>query len=292
MEIGQNHVFQTDSEVIKNYLNTNDNFLIEYNHSVQKDYCVVYFSSNDLYYPNSEISFKETIISKNRYEWYGNRINNAYKHVFLRDIQKQWYLGGINHTINTPQKLHDFLKKELEGFKSIFVGSSAGGYASVIFGQLLNAERILSFNGQFEIDSILLKSKEHKDPLIFRNQNNMSIKPFYDTLNFITNPTSIYYFHSTRSNWDREQSNHVLNVKINRISFRTNNHGLPFLRNNLVLILNLDSSSLNKYVGKTYHPFWFSISAIGFTETIKGLYSIIIFIKNKIYINTIQILKK
>ena len=292
MEVRQIQVFQTDSLLIKNHLISNSNYIIEYNESVKEEYCVVYFSSNDLYYPNTEISFKETVISKNRYEWYGNRINYAHKHIFIRDIQKQWYLGGINHQINTPQKLTEFLKKESEGYKLIFVGSSAGGFASVIFGQFLNAEKIFSFNGQFEINSILHKSIERKDPLIFRFQNNLVYRPFYDALNFITNPSSIYYFHSSRSNWDNEQNRHVLNIKINRISFKTKNHGLPFLKTNLPIVLNMNSVSLNKFVGEIYHPFLFSIKLIGFRGTILGLLSIINFIYNKIYINTIQKLKK
>ena len=108
MEVRQIQVFQTDSLLIKNHLISNSNYIIEYNESVKEEYCVVYFSSNDLYYPNTEISFKETVISKNRYEWYGNRINYAHKHIFIRDIQKQWYLGGINHQINTTDNLQAY----------------------------------------------------------------------------------------------------------------------------------------------------------------------------------------
>jgi len=270
----------------------NYNYLIEYDHYVKEEYCVVYFSSNDLYYPNTEISFKEAVISKNRYEWYGNRINYAHKHIFIRDIQKQWYLGGINHQINTPQKITEFLKKESVGCKLIFVGSSAGGFASVIFGQLLHAERIFSFNGQFEINTILLNSTDTKNPLVFRLQNNVEYKRFYDTLNFIDNPKSIYYFHSSKSKWDKEQNNYVLGIKINRISFKTSNHGLPFLRSNLPIILNMQSNSLYEFVGNTYQPFLFSIKIIGFIGTMKGFSSIINFVKNKIYINTLQKLKK
>lgn len=292
MEITNKKVFQTDSVLIKNHLVNNDNYLIEYDHSVKKEYCVVYFSSNDLYFPNTEIAFKESIIFKNRYEWYGNRIYYANKHLFVRDVQKQWYLGGINNEINTPQKIYEFLRKEIEGYKPIFVGSSAGGFASVIFGQLLNAERIFSFNGQFEINSILLNSTDIKDPLVFRLQNNVDYKRFYDTLNFITNPSSIYYFHSSNSNWDKEQNKYISGIKINRISFKTSNHGLPFLRSNLPVILNMNLASLSEFVGKIYHPFLFSIKIIGIRGTILGIGSIINFICNQIYIKTIQKLKK
>ena len=85
------------------------NFLIEYNENiVQKKICAIYFSSNDIYYPNDENTFRKKIVEKNFYEWYNTRIENAHKHIFIRDIHKQWYLSGINAEVNTPEKLLNF----------------------------------------------------------------------------------------------------------------------------------------------------------------------------------------
>jgi hypothetical protein len=127
MEILANYSFQVDSEMVKNTYKNDPNYLIEYSPTINKKYCIIYFSSHNIYYPNSEIAFEKQLLGKNRYEWYKTRVQNGYKHLFIRDIQKQWYLGGINSFINTPQKLLSFLKEETIGFQVIVLGSSAGG---------------------------------------------------------------------------------------------------------------------------------------------------------------------
>lgn len=293
MEIKAPFVFQADAEIVNEVYANHLNYLIAYNESAAKEHCVVYFSSNDLYYPNSEVAFSESIINKNRFEWFGNRVNYAHKHIFLRDIKKQWYLTGINATINSPIQLLNFLRKETEGYKVIFVGSSAGGFISVILGQLLKAERIYTFNGQFDIFSLLNKpNAEEIDPILFRNRNNELLLPYYNAVSFITNPSSIYYFHSNKSKWDIEQCNLIKHLAINRLCFTTSNHGVPFLKSNLPVVLNLSLDNLNELSGKTMHPLFFSLKMVGFLKTVEGLKSIMQFALNKIYIKTIQKLKK
>ena len=85
-------VFQTDSDIVRNVYDTQHNYLIEYNEQCKdKTYCAVYFCSNDLYYPNVEDIFRKRIVEKNFFEWYNLRIEKAYKHIFVRDVFKQWY---------------------------------------------------------------------------------------------------------------------------------------------------------------------------------------------------------
>lgn len=68
-------VFQTDSKIVQDVYRNQPNYLIEYNtQCTNKDYCAVYFCSNDIYYPNTEEIFKKRIIEKNFFEWYGSRI--------------------------------------------------------------------------------------------------------------------------------------------------------------------------------------------------------------------------
>ena len=126
----------------------------------RKDICVVYFSSHNIYYPNTEEVFRKKIIEKDAYEWYSTRIEAGHKHIFIRDIQKQWYIQGINKRINSPEKLLDFLKKECEGYRIITVGSSAGGYAAVLYGSQLGAEKVFSFNGQYHGPYLRVVSRE------------------------------------------------------------------------------------------------------------------------------------
>jgi hypothetical protein len=276
MELIESNVFQSDSYIVNEQYKNQSNYLIEYNPDAIKEYCIIYFSSNNLYYPNNASSFTKSVIKKDKYEWYGTRINRGYKHIFLRDIKKQWYLSGINNEIDTPDKLLTFLRQETFGYKIILVGSSAGGMISIIMGQLLNAVRIYSFNGQFEIRSILKKSTVDINPIVFRNKDNSSLFPFYDTLNFITDPSTIFYFYSIRSQWDIEQNMYAKNIKINRIGFNTSNHGIPFLKSNLDFVINMDSEQLKVLSKKNnYHPLIFSLKMVGLGKTIKGIFLVL-----------------
>lgn len=276
MEVKAPFVFQADSEIINSIYATDNNYIIEYNESVPPEYCIVYFSSNNIYYPNTEEVFADSIIKKNRFEWYKSRVEYGHKHLFFRDIKKQWYLTGVNAALNTPDKLAEFIRNEAQGYKLIMVGSSAGGFISVILGQLLNAERIYSFNGQFELHSQVSKPlASQMDPILYRNKNNEALLPYYDAVSFISNPASIYYFHSMYSDWDIEQNKHLGTSPVKRISFKTSNHGIPFLKSNLQVVLNLKPEALDKLSGKRIHPLTMSLKMVGVIGTLKGVTPII-----------------
>ena len=219
--VNEPYVFQVDSDLIKKSL-SNSNYLIEYSKINTKDkYCIIYFSSHNIYYPNNEDELKKQILDKNRFEWYAARIIKGSKHIFIRDIKKQWYLEGINNDINSIDKLEGFLKKETKGYKTIMVGSSAGGYAAVLFGSILNSEYVFSFNGQFQLYDLLETSNESIDPVIFRNKKNKSINKFYSLKSYISNPERVIYFWSKKSEWDKINQNHISSLGVLEIAFNT-----------------------------------------------------------------------
>lgn len=282
MELDKNFVFQADSAVVKDFYTNENNYLIEYNDSIPANYCIIYFSSNNIYYPNTKEVFERNIIDKNKFEWYGTRINFGHKHIFVRDIKKQWYLSGINSFYNSPDKLLKFLKEETKGYKVVTVGSSAGGYMAVLVGQYLKAEYSLTFNGQFEIKTLLEKSSPSVDPLLFRNKDNPLLNKYFDLYDFIEYPENVLYFTSVKSDWDKQQCEHVSNKKINTFYFNTSNHGIPFLKTNLPIILNMRKEQLLMLAGKRYHPIFFSLRISGIKDTIKGMFLVLKVILNKI----------
>lgn len=264
MEINEIYSFQVDSEIVKNVYNKQDNYLIKYSDDVSKEYCIIYFSSNNIYTDNTEEDFRRQIIKKNRFEWYGNQIKSGYKHIFIRDIQKQWYLKGINNNINSVDKLLEFLKQETVGFKIITIGSSAGGFAAVYFGQQLNAFKTYTFNGQFEIQSLLETSSEHINPIVFREKNNPSVNQYFSLIPHINRPASIYYFCSKNSYWDAPQFAHIKSIPIQLLLFKTSHHGIPFLKSSLKYIINMNKEELDRLVNeKAYFPFLFSLKLEG-----------------------------
>lgn len=102
--IKMKYAFQVDSDIVKLYRKKDANYVIEIdNNSPNKNLCVIYFTSNALYYPNTTKRFKHSIVNHNYYEWRQTVPISAYKQIFLRDIYKQWYLNGINHKISTPR---------------------------------------------------------------------------------------------------------------------------------------------------------------------------------------------
>jgi hypothetical protein len=268
----QHLIFQIDSDIVKNSYKNNPNYLIEYDESGNGKDCIIYFSSNNIYFPNDESTFTKRIIEKNSFEWYGARITSGVKHIFIRDIKKQWYLTGINDTISTPERLLDFLKKETLGYEVITLGSSAGGYAAVLYGSQLDAKRIYSFNGQMEIDSLLETSNKFTDPIVFEFSKNKNFNVFYDLIKFIKKPKNIYYFYSNKSQWDIQQYNHIKENSLNVISLNTSHHGIPFLKGNLKKILNLNDMQLYSLTKRKHNLFFFSIQLDGFFKTFQFAY--------------------
>lgn len=269
-------VFQVDSLIIKD-ARALDNYLIV-NDEIDKNnlnICAVYFSSNYIYYPNKEESVYEAIFQKNRYEWWNMRHPRASKHIFIRDVYKQWYLHGINSKVNSLEKLAEFLKGATKGYDCIFIGSSAGGYAAVLLGSILKVNRIYAFNNQFFLTDLLEKSNATIDPLIFREANNPAISKFYNIKPYIENPSSIFYFRSNKSEWDIRQFKEVVDLKMNIISVKTNVHGIPFLKNNLVPLFNFSENKLKMLADKELSPILFSIKIVGLWESLNFILSII-----------------
>ncbi|WP_324024138.1 hypothetical protein QSV08_14075 [Maribacter sp. BPC-D8] len=275
MKVKESFVFQTDSEEIKSVYENNNNYVIEIDESQPKEYCIIYFSSNNIYYPNTQEVFDKEIVDNNKFEWYGTRIKKGHKHILLRDIKKQWYLTGVNSKVNNPVALLDFLKEETKGYSVITIGSSSGGFAAVLYGQQLGADIIYSFNGQFEVNSLLKRSSEMIDPIVFRENENNFLNSYYDVLPFIKNPNTIHYFCSRNSSWDNEQFLHISQLPLNIYHFKTGHHGIPFVKSILPVILNLPVEKYDSYIGKKMNPVLFSIRVGGLKLTLKGLWQIV-----------------
>ena len=267
------YIFQVDSQIVNQVYRECPNFLIENSEGAKR--CVIYFSSNDIYYPNTEEIFRKRIVEKNYYEWYKMRINDACKHIFVRDVFKQWYLKGINSELDSIEKLAAFLKKETAGYEVVTVGSSAGGYAAILFGHIIEAETILAFNPQFELKSKLTTSNELVNPLLFRLKDTKVQRYFDLTTLFDTPCTNIFYFFSEESPKDIRQYRHIegnLAKKLHIIRFKTSHHGIPFLKTALKSVINMSVKDLMKLEYKSHRPVFFTIQCVGLKATVHGLY--------------------
>lgn len=269
-------IFQIDSpEVLEAFLADNYDIEYEYSDQVEDDLCAIYFSSNEIYYPNSSQAFNYSIIQRDKYEWKRNKLPKARKHIFIRDIRKQWYIGGINKDIDDPIKLLEFLKKETAGYRVFTIGSSAGGYAATLFGSLLNANRVYAFNAQFNLNITKKSSNPSIDPILFKKALDKHLNVYFDLSSYFNKHTDYYYFQSCRSQMDLDQYFGIsedAKKQLKTIRIQTSNHGFPFLRVNLPYILAFDKKKLELLVNKKFHPILFSIRLIGILPTFQFVF--------------------
>lgn len=197
-------MFQIDSEIVRSVYINEPNYKIEYDNSCKANICAIYFSSNDIYYPNNEDIFRKRIVEKNFFEWYNTRIN-ARKHIFIRDIFKQWYLEGINAELDSPEKIFEWLKGETEGYEVVTVGSSAGGYSAVLYGSLLKAQKVIAFNAQFSLKAIADESEEKCNPLVYKYKNNDRSK-YFELKDKLSDSVNYFYFLSVGCEEDMLQA--------------------------------------------------------------------------------------
>ena len=215
-----------------------------------KNICVIFFSGNGIYFPNSY--FKEKIIENDRYEWENISKSiiirkKAGRLVFLRDVWKQFYITGINANCNTVEKTLDLLKQLTAGYEVITVGNSAGGYAAVLFGCLLNAKSIFSISGQFFVPA--------RD-LLKENINNSF--QYYDLNSLVSKYSgTIIYIFPCRAWQDVPQNNHVEGLdNIVRVRVVSDIHGEGLLPENYQYIFFYEVKKIKSKIDemKEYYP--------------------------------------
>lgn len=77
------------------------------------------------------------------------------KRLFVRDLKRSWYHRGIDGYGSSLTESAESLRELIGGYevdRLVVVGSSAGGYAALAFGTLLEAHKVLSFGPQTVID--------------------------------------------------------------------------------------------------------------------------------------------
>ena len=93
-----------------------------------------------------------------------NFLNKHYpdtnKHFYL-DKHSGWYHQGIDGISSNVDETLAYLRKEIAPYKRVvFLGSSAGGYAAILFGSLLHVDIVIAFKPQ----TYLTSSEKTTDP--------------------------------------------------------------------------------------------------------------------------------
>lgn len=240
-----------DSMIEEVYQDEKANYLIEDSKENSK-LCVIYFSGHGLFFPETTENFRRVIVDENRFEWYKHRFDGTSKSIFVRDICKNFYVEGINSKYDSVDSLCDFLAKESAGYEVVTIGSSAGGYAAVLFGCLLKAKRVYSFSGQIDLwnyfdfpnKKLLQKSREESAKAKYYN--------LVDLLDSAESTTVVYFTpaHCKEDIYQVEQLRKSSNNKIVLISIKSRRHGVPVLRESLPFVWQLEESELLKAASK------------------------------------------
>lgn len=95
--------------------------------------------------------------SRGKFEWKNSLVDNTRMSInsdflFLKDCSRHWYLTGARGLGKDLNETIYLLKKECETYENvIFMGSSAGGYASILFGSLLGVDTVLAILPQTDL---------------------------------------------------------------------------------------------------------------------------------------------
>lgn len=154
--------------------------------------------------------------------------------IFIRDMEQAWYFNGIRGLSENIEENIKGIKeiiKDIPANKIIFIGNSMGGYASILYGILLNIDNVLAFAPQTFIDKDTRK-KTGDDR--WKNQINkihkkLSDHPYFNlnNLNDVENNTKVHLFYGNRSKLDVIHANNLKQNKNTSLFLEKNSsHGV------------------------------------------------------------------
>ena len=155
--------------------------------------------------------------------------------LFLKDTKRIWYQKGISEEYPTVESVVELLKKYTVNYKKVIcIGNSAGAFAAILFGTLLDVDQVVAFAPQ-----TLLKEDFNMKPWLkeLRNMNKHKIfcNDLKEHLKNINYTTKIDICVPILNPIDYAHSNHIKDLKnINIKSFKTNNHNMAgYIKNTI-----------------------------------------------------------
>jgi len=227
--------------------------------------CAVFFSSNGLYYPNTEDNIKKTI-RRDYYEWSRLAIEDFERVIYVRDVYKQWYVRGINETVSSLHLLGDLIQELTRGYQTTLIGSSAGGYAAIKISEKLDCSTlVIAFSPYFTLQY------EAEDSLRNKILSSYYVQARDDVKKCLC---AGYIIFPIFSKTDIDQLNHLSRISHNFkiIKVKSAVHGVPFRKEFLGNLLNNISRLDN--IRKPISPGVFVLkffSAVAFFELMKNI---------------------
>jgi predicted esterase YcpF (UPF0227 family) len=141
---------------------------------------------------------------------------NADKQFYI-DINACCYSKGIAGITNNVEETVEYLSNEIKEYKKVvFIGSSGGGYAAILFGSILNIHSVISF-----IPTTIIRKT--------------NVNPKYKNLRPFINETTLYHLYGDIKITDTMDCHHIShceNIAIgsNTIIYKKNGLDLKKMR--------------------------------------------------------------
>ena len=193
--------------------------------------------------------------------------------MWVRDVQKQWYVNGISATVSSIDALVVELRSRVGARRVVTVGSSAGGYAAALFGVLLGAERAICFSAQFDLElAAMQEGGQRFNKLLFDHRSDPRRARYYQVRKLIEGgDTPIFYFFATMSPVDVPQYETVVGSRnLFPIPIIGRAHGIPCWPFNLGWIVNSSADRLRSLSGRCLRN---PAGRLGFSLRTLGLYA-------------------
>ncbi len=105
--------------------------------------------------------------------------DKSFDKLFVRDIDRNYYLRGLKNSTKNLEETIDLLNKltSLKRYrKKVTIGASSGGFAAILFGNILNFSKAIAFNPQTVIS-------EEKESIIKDNIYTVELCKYLRNLN-------------------------------------------------------------------------------------------------------------
>ena len=137
--------------------------------------------------------------------------------IFIRDMEQAWYFNGIEGLSKNYNLNIDGLRmiiNQTDHTKTIFLGNSMGGYASILYGTLLDVDHVLAFAPQTFINKGKRQNVgDHRWPKeMNRLHSKIPTHPAYDLNDVLNNTkydTDIKVFFGAQSKLDVIHANNL-----------------------------------------------------------------------------------
>ena len=154
-----------------------------------------------------------------------NSLNKIYPKcdkLFYLDKTSRVYINGIQTISKSIEETTQYISSKIKDYKKVcFIGTSAGGYASILYGSLLNIDYVLAFKPQTNLE--IRKNIFDKDNIKYINlKNYINNKTKYKLIGNknITDNNNIHCIQQCDNIKDFENVNIIYKEKVNMRKIR------------------------------------------------------------------------